>query len=185
MTTSKEETPSGLPRPSTASRFPKLEEAYRKLFRSPIAKNDRTVFNALATIQFGTIELIVPLDRQGGAPKLNIATTTTTATTSATTIPVGDSLSTIPSSAASLAQLSLFPQNVAAPSLHVALPPQGTRLATTTQLAYLNQLIRTQPSPSSDDTSASTSAEASLQASIDFVLQDQEEQSRISEITIK
>ncbi|KAG0276976.1 hypothetical protein BGZ95_006730 [Linnemannia exigua] len=178
MTTSKNETPSDIPRLSTPSRFPKLEEANKKLFRSLIAKNDRTVFNAFATIQFRTIELMVPQDRQY-PPKSIVATTT------ATSIPISGTLSTIPSSATSPARLSLFPQNVATPLLHVALPPPGTRLATAAQLAYCNQLIRTQLSPSSTETSVSTSLGESQQTSIDFILQDQEEQSKNSELTIK
>ncbi|KAG0254344.1 hypothetical protein BGZ95_006069, partial [Linnemannia exigua] len=79
-------------RPSTPSRFPKLEEANKRLFRSPIAKCDRTVFNAIATIQLGTIELIVPQYRQGASKSI-----IGTATTTATTIPVSDTLTKTPS----------------------------------------------------------------------------------------
>ncbi|KAG0355439.1 hypothetical protein BGX24_006657, partial [Mortierella sp. AD032] len=178
MTASKKGTPSGISPPSKPSRFPKLEEAHKKLSRSPAAKHDLTVFNAFATIQFGTIELIIPQDRQD-PPKSKIATATTATT------PINVSLSAIPSCITSPALLISFPQNVAAPSLHVALPPPGTRLATTAQLARCNQLLRTLLSPSSATASTTVGQDQSEQASIDGLLQNMEEQEKIRELVTR
>ena len=178
MTTSKKGSPSGISPSSKPSRFPKLEEAHKKLSCSPAAKNDRTVFNALATIQFGTIELIIPQDRQD-APKPIIATATTATT------PIDVTPSAIPSCVTSPVLLSSFPQNVAAPSLHVALPPPGTRLATTAQLAHCNQLLRTHLSPSSATASITGGQDQSQRASVDALLHNVEEQQKICELVTR
>ncbi|KAK3807395.1 MAG: hypothetical protein J3R72DRAFT_499470 [Linnemannia gamsii] len=131
MTASKKGTPSRIFPPSKPSRFPKLEEAHKKLSRSPAAKHDLTVFNV-----------------------------------------------------ASPALLSSFPHNVAAPSLHVALPPPGTRLATTAQLAHY-QLLHAHLSPSSVTASITVGQDQSQQASIDALLQNMEEQEKIRELVTR
>ncbi|KAG0271566.1 hypothetical protein BGZ95_000623, partial [Linnemannia exigua] len=74
---------------------------------------------------------------------------------------------------------TFFPDNVAAPALSVALPPAGTRLETTTQLAYCNNLLRTHLSPSLTAGTISESLSASQRASVDAILNDDEEQNRI------
>ncbi|KAG0272299.1 hypothetical protein BGZ95_011956, partial [Linnemannia exigua] len=54
------------------SRFVLLEQATRNLFLSSIRKKDRTVPNAIASIQFGSIGVLVPQDRQGSTTPVSI-----------------------------------------------------------------------------------------------------------------
>lgn len=79
----------------------------------------------------------------------------------------------------------IFPQNVAAPSSLVSLPPADARLETTAQLAYYNHLLQTHLSPSSTTASIKPSLDFAQQASVDAIFQDKEEQSRICEMTAR
>ncbi|KAK3843108.1 MAG: hypothetical protein J3R72DRAFT_420652 [Linnemannia gamsii] len=74
---------------------------------------------------------------------------------------------------------TFFPDNVAAPALSVALPPAGTRLETTTQLAYCSNLLRTHLSPSLAAGTTSETLGTSQRASVDAILNNEEEQNRI------
>ncbi|KAG0374214.1 hypothetical protein BGX24_010669, partial [Mortierella sp. AD032] len=84
MSASKEKTASDGSRPTTPSpaqsgsthvkesRFVQLEQATMNLLRSSIRKKDRTVSNALASIQFGTIGVLVPQDHQGNVSPVSL-----------------------------------------------------------------------------------------------------------------
>ncbi|KAF9129419.1 hypothetical protein BGW39_004186 [Mortierella sp. 14UC] len=79
----------------------------------------------------------------------------------------------------------IFFDNVAAPTLSVALPPAGTRLETIVQLAYCNNLLRTHLSPSLAAGTISETLGASQRASVDAILKDEEEQDRIRWLTTR
>ncbi|KAF9147856.1 hypothetical protein BG015_010431 [Linnemannia schmuckeri] len=183
MTTTSQGKGSAIPRPtptSDQSRFTQLEEAAKKLLRFNIGSKKRTVPNALASIQFGTIEKLIPQEYAGSST----STTATTATT-ATAVSTNITISAYSPPAISQPWLHVFPTNVSHPSLQVTLPPPGARLETTLQLAYCNNLLRTHLSPSSAIASISGPLDPSQQASIDAILNSEEEQDHIREITIR
>ncbi|KAF9909800.1 hypothetical protein EC991_007971 [Linnemannia zychae] len=105
--------------------------------------------------------------------------------TSRTSVTFGTkaALSTSPS-IASHPWLCIFPQNTTAPCPEVALPSHGTRIETTVQLAYCNHLLRTQLSPLVES-STTPSMNSSQKASVDAILQNQEEQNRIHWLTAR
>ncbi|KAF9427947.1 hypothetical protein BGZ94_003777 [Podila epigama] len=142
--------------------------AIRKLFQSPVAKEERTLSNALAAIQFGTIEMSVPQDDQ--------SLTTSVSTGPCTVLP--------PASHTLQNWPRIFPKNIAAPLLPSTLPPLGTRLETTVQLAHCNNLLHTHLSPSLAAISFSTSLDPSQQSIVNAIHQDPEEQQRIRDLTI-
>ncbi|KAG0272225.1 hypothetical protein BGZ95_012041, partial [Linnemannia exigua] len=54
------------------SRFVLLEQATKSLFRFSIKKKDRTVSNAVASIQFGSIGALVPQDHLGSTTPVSV-----------------------------------------------------------------------------------------------------------------
>lgn len=187
--------------PSSAqSRFFRLEEAAKELLRASVTSKKRTVPNALASVQLRTIGMFIPQDYAGGNTSTTItASTVTTASTATsatiaptavttTTISTATSVSTtvFPSSSPTVSQpwLHAFPTNVSQPSLHVTLPPPGSRLETTSQLAYCNNLLRIHLSSSLATVNTLASLDPSQQASVDIILNSEEEQGRIRELTI-
>ncbi|KAG0308429.1 hypothetical protein BGZ97_013381, partial [Linnemannia gamsii] len=182
MTTSKLEKATVISRPetpSTISRFIQLEEAAKKLLRSTVNSESRTVPNALATIQFGTIEMLVPRDYEG-----DDTSTTPVATTAISNTAVNNALFN-PLSYYPQPCLSAFSKNVDPPSFSVALPLPGARLETTAQLSYCNNLLRTHLSPSLVAAGIPEILDPSQKASVDAILQDKEEQDHIRELTIR
>ncbi|KAF8935632.1 hypothetical protein BGZ47_009815 [Haplosporangium gracile] len=182
MTTTRQRKGSAVPcsTPTSAqSRFTQLEVAAKKLLRFNIDSKKRTVPNALALIQFGTLEMLVPQDYAGGNTSTSTTATTATAASTNTTI------SSYSPPAISQPWLHVFPTNVNQPSLHVTIPLPGARLETTLQLAYCSNLLRTHLSPSSAVTSISGPLNPSQKASIDAILNSKEEQDHIREMTIR
>ncbi|KAK3830115.1 MAG: hypothetical protein JOS17DRAFT_196917 [Linnemannia elongata] len=176
---------------SIQSRFTRLEEAAKELFRASITSKERTVPNALASIQFRTIGMLIPQDYAGGyTPTTVTASTVTTASTatSATiaTTSVTTSSTVLPSSSPTVSQpwLHVFPKNASQPSFQVTLPPPGSRLETTSQLAYCNNLLHIHLSSSLATASTFDSRRQSQQASVDAILNSEDEQGRIRELTI-
>ncbi|OAQ31052.1 WD40 repeat-like protein [Linnemannia elongata AG-77] len=79
-----------------------------------------------------------------------------------------------------------FSENIAAPLLPFALPQSGlSHLETTTQLAYCNNLLRAHLTSPSFLASIKASLTTSQQASVDAILQDEEEQSRVRWLTTR
>ncbi|KAG0377429.1 hypothetical protein BGX24_006125 [Mortierella sp. AD032] len=202
-------------------RFVQLEVATKNLFRSTIGKMDRTVSNALAAIQFGSIGAQVSQAHQGSdmsdsvepsVKDLHILSSVTpqqpvapfsvelnsnkdlilleSATLQSTCI--STSLDSSPRAAeprfltaASSNRTNIFLHNVDVPSLQVPLPPPDSRVETTMQLAYCNQLLRTHSSSSSAVASITIGLDPSQQASINALLQNKEEQSKIRKLGIQ
>ncbi|KAF9144495.1 hypothetical protein BGX30_012568 [Mortierella sp. GBA39] len=79
----------------------------------------------------------------------------------------------------------IFIYNIAAPSIAVALPQSDTRFETTTQLAYVSNLIRTRLSTASIDANRGVGAflDPPQQALVDAILQDEDRQDRIRWLT--
>ncbi|KAG0068522.1 hypothetical protein BGZ90_000529, partial [Linnemannia elongata] len=186
--------------PSSAqSRFIRLEEAAKELLRANVTSKKRTVSNALASIQFRTIDMLIPQDHVGGntsatitastvttASKVISATIATTAIAATTTMATPSVSTTMfPSSLPTVSQpwLHAFPTNVSQPSLQVTLPPPGSRLETTPQLAYCINLLRTHLSSSRAAAITLAPQGPSQQASVDSILNSEEEQGRIRELT--
>jgi WD40 repeat protein len=86
-------------------------------------------------------------------------------------------------SQAALKPLWVFSQNVAEPSPIYRLPQPGARLVTP-QLVYCNHLLRTCQSPSSTSSIIST-LNSAQQASVNAILQDKEERTRIRWLTTR
>ncbi|OAQ31226.1 hypothetical protein K457DRAFT_407861 [Linnemannia elongata AG-77] len=78
---------------------------------------------------------------------------------------------------------SIFPQNIAAPSLSTSLPPPGGRFESTSQLAYFNSLLRKSLSTASTAGSVYEHLGPSQQGST--VLNDEDEQSRVRLLTTR
>ncbi|KAF8928926.1 WD_REPEATS_REGION domain-containing protein [Haplosporangium gracile] len=88
-------------------------------------------------------------------------------------------LSSLPPTASQTISLH-FPQNIAAPLLPFALPPSGlSRLETTSQLAYCNNLLRAHLTSPSAAGSIEASLTTSQRASVKAILEDEEEQNRV------
>ncbi|KAG0375039.1 hypothetical protein BGX24_009614 [Mortierella sp. AD032] len=189
------------------SRFMQLEQATKNLFRSSIRKKDHRVSDAVTSIQFGSIGALVPQDHQGSTKPVSVdsslidlpllpnvaaqhpispssveANSKDLKRSASITL---QSPSTALSAAASGDKTSIFPRNVPAPSLQVPLPAPGARLETTLQLAYCNQLLRTNLSLSSATTSITVGQDPSQQASADNLLRNMEEQQKIRELAIR
>ncbi|KAK3843187.1 MAG: hypothetical protein J3R72DRAFT_420423 [Linnemannia gamsii] len=189
------------------SRFMQLEQATKNLFRSSIRKKDHTVSDAITSIQFGSIGALVPQDHQGSTKPVSVESSLIDLPllpNVAAQHPISPSAieanskdlkhsasitlqspSTALSAAASGDKTSIFPHNVPAPSLQVPLPAPGARLETTLQLAYCNQLLRTNLSLSSATTSITVGQDPSQQASVDTLLRNMEEQQKIRELAIR
>ncbi|OAQ31114.1 WD40 repeat-like protein [Linnemannia elongata AG-77] len=75
----------------------------------------------------------------------------------------------------------IFINNIAAPSIAVALPQSDSHFETTTQLAYVNNLIRTHLSTASIDVNRNVGAclDPPQQALVDAILQDEDRQDHI------
>ncbi|KAF9134280.1 hypothetical protein BGX30_011992, partial [Mortierella sp. GBA39] len=80
-------------------------------------------------------------------------------------------------------RLSIFPQNIAAPSLSTTLPPPGGRFESTFQLAYFNSLLRKSLSPVSTAGSVYEHLGPSQQGTT--VLHDEDEQNRVRLLTTR
>ncbi|KAF9148999.1 hypothetical protein BG015_009232, partial [Linnemannia schmuckeri] len=88
--------------------------------------------------------------------------------------------------AASQAISLYFPQNITAPVLPFALSPSGlSRLKATTQLAYCNNLLRAHLTSPSAAESIKAALTASQRASVNAILEDEEEQNRIRWLTTR
>ncbi|KAK3811353.1 MAG: hypothetical protein JOS17DRAFT_495435 [Linnemannia elongata] len=122
----------------------------------------------------------VESDANGDLPNSNLVTLQPTSSPSTA---ASKAAAPGPLAAGSVDRISIFLQNVAAHSLQVPLPVPGARLESSIQLGYCNQLIRTHLSPLSANPSIAASLDPSHQASIDFILQDNEEQNKIRELT--
>lgn len=79
----------------------------------------------------------------------------------------------------------IFTHNIAAPSIEVELPQSDTRFETTTQLAYVNNLIRTHSSTASIDANRIVDAflEPRQQDLVNDILQDEDRKDRIRWLT--
>ncbi|KAK3839829.1 MAG: hypothetical protein J3R72DRAFT_422785 [Linnemannia gamsii] len=86
---------------------------------------------------------------------------------------------------ASSNRTNIFLHNVDVPTLQVPLPPPDSRVETTMQLAYCNQLLRTYSSASSAVASITIGLDPFQQASINALLQNKEEQSKIRKLGIQ
>ncbi|KAG0303808.1 WD_REPEATS_REGION domain-containing protein [Linnemannia gamsii] len=182
MTASKQEKATVISRPgmsSNQSRFIKLEEAVKKLLRSTITSKNCTVSNALATIQFGTIEMLVPQDYEGDDASVGTVTETGISITTSNTVLLN------PPSSYSHPWLKTFSRNIDPPSLSIELPPSGTGHETTAQLAYCNDLLRTYLSPSLAAANIPAALDPSQKAFVDAFMQDKNEQDRVRGLTIR
>ncbi|KAK3827049.1 MAG: hypothetical protein J3R72DRAFT_517382 [Linnemannia gamsii] len=214
MSASKDKKASDASRPTTPSpaqsgsthvkesRFVQLEQATMNLFRSSIRKKGHTVSNALAAIQFGSIGVLVPQDHHGDITPVSLGhiikphsnkdltplVSITLQSNSTPSTPDSNSkgvAAPVLSTAASDDRMNIFLQNVVAPSPKVTLPPPGVRLESTMQLAYCNQLLRTNFSPSLAVASITASLDPSQKASVDALLQNKEEQNKVLELAIR
>ncbi|KAG0283704.1 hypothetical protein BGZ96_011910 [Linnemannia gamsii] len=177
MTTLNQKTAPAISRstPSSAEpRFMQLEEAAKRLLHADITSMKRTVPSALASIQFGTIGVLFPQDYADDNTSAAATVVTTTTRTDSSRQPL----------TASQPWLYIFPHNLAAPLLHVELPPPGIRPVTTAQLAYYNNLLRTHLTPSLAATSIFHSLDQFQQASVDSLLQEKEMQDQVCELTL-
>ncbi|KAF9545352.1 hypothetical protein EC957_010998, partial [Mortierella hygrophila] len=185
---------------SCQSQFIRLKEAAKELLRANVTSKKRTVPNALASIQFRTIGMLIPQDYTGGntSTAVTASTPTTTSTATSATIATNAVTTTTVNTATSISNaifsslpstvsqpwLHAFPTNVSQPSLHVALPPLGSHFVTTSQLAYCNNLLLIHLSPSLAAASTFAPLCPSQQVSVDTILNSEEEQGRIRELTI-
>ncbi|KAF9912561.1 hypothetical protein EC991_009986 [Linnemannia zychae] len=205
MTTSKQKksysnsrppTPSGArsgTAPLMGSPFFRFEQAFKKLFRPAVQAEDRTVSNVLAAVPFGSIAMVVSQGRQDNDIPTSVNSTTKDLSistsvpsyTCSTAVTSGTKAALSTPSTAPHPWLCIFPQNIAAPSPLAVLPSHGSRIETTTQLAYCNYLLRTQLSPSSAALSVTPCMNPSQKASVDAILQNPEGQSHIYWLTTR
>ncbi|KAF9083925.1 hypothetical protein BGX23_010999, partial [Mortierella sp. AD031] len=163
----------------------RLEQASKRLFRTSVKTEDRSIFNALATVQLRAGSAFVPQDISGTTnPASPPATPKFFTASPESSFSVPNSASsrskTLPKTPAVMQQpwLSIFPQNVTAPTFSTALPPPGTRFDSTAQLAYCNNLLRKYLSPASAAETVMDSLDASQIAVIKPYAQDEEEATR-------
>lgn len=152
----------------------RLGQATKKMFR-PTAKEeqeDKTVYNGISIVQLGPAGLEVPQDCRGNLIP--------------NPVNLGEkALPALPQDSQS-PTMSVFPSNVAAPTLRTTLPHPGTRFEHTAQLAYSNYLLCTYPpSDIKDLDGLDAPLEPSQQAFIKFILQDEKEQSRIRWLIVR
>ncbi|KAF9081911.1 hypothetical protein BGX29_004191, partial [Mortierella sp. GBA35] len=174
-----------------------LEKATKKLFRTSIKSQDYSVFNAVASVQLGPGGMFVPQEQ--GNQSISAPTSALTKRQglpdfalpnqqSPTAVkPIEATNKDLPELPPSNQKpwLSVFPENVAPASFSTALPPPGTRIEDTAQLAYCNILLHKCLSPAMAAETTQEVLDPFQRALIDPFLKHEEEQTRIRWLTTR
>ncbi|KAG0255412.1 hypothetical protein BGZ95_005764, partial [Linnemannia exigua] len=184
MTTSRREEPSRSSRPTTTQSTAQLnsasakglamlqlKQATRKLLRNPVQPKDRTVFNALAAIQLGPAGIFLPGDYDERDASM---TTTTTAAAAAFDNTTSNNSANTQKLLLKQSQTTFFTQNVAAPTLSLALPLPGARFESTLQLAYCSDLLRRDLATITSTATVATPLDPAQQALVQPFIQNEE-----------
>ncbi|KAG9072391.1 hypothetical protein KI688_000161 [Linnemannia hyalina] len=165
---------------------------------SPSRAEKRTTNNALSATQPKPVRIISPQELQdaimnamSSAPKsgstLTISATVAQLSAAFVSLEITNTPSPSPNFSPPVQQSRkpIFIYSIAAPSIAVALPQSDTRFETTTQLAYVSNLIRNCLSTASIDAHGGVGAflDPPQQALVDAILQDEDRQDRIRWLT--